>query len=53
MTTLALIAVRLAEEVLAVSARERWQGCRIFQAAAAFMSSIWFKIAAVTCLRVL
>ncbi len=47
MTTLALIAVRLAEGVLAVSARERWQGVQhLPSSSGGFMSSIWFKIGA-------
>ena len=47
MTTLALIAVRLAEEVLAASARERWHGVsNLPSSGSGFMSSVWFKIGA-------
>jgi hypothetical protein len=48
MTTLTLIAVRLAEEVLAVSARERFGGLQhLPNGGSDFLSSVWFKIAAV------
>jgi hypothetical protein len=45
MTTLTLIAVRLAEEVLAVSARDRWHGMHSVQKAnLAFPHSVWFIV---------
>jgi hypothetical protein len=48
MTTLTLIAVRLAEGVLASSARERWHGVSNPSSGNSdFMYSIWFKIAAI------
>jgi hypothetical protein len=47
MTSLALIAVRLAEGILAISARERWSGgVQHIQSGSDFASGVWFKIAA-------
>jgi hypothetical protein len=48
MTTLALIAVRLAEGALAASARDRWQGVQHLPNGGSIVHSAWFKIVAVT-----
>jgi hypothetical protein len=47
MTTLALIAVRLAEEALAISARDRWQGLQHIKSDTSFISNGWVKLAMV------
>jgi hypothetical protein len=48
MTTLTLIAVRLADEVLAASAHDRWQGVKHLKGSNIdFISSVWFKVAMV------
>jgi hypothetical protein len=45
MTTLALIAVHLAQGLMAVSARERWNGIQNLKSNTGFISSGWFKLA--------
>ena len=45
MTTLALIAVRLAEDALAVSARDRWQGIQHIKSDTGLISNRWVQLA--------
>jgi hypothetical protein len=47
MTTLALIAVHLAENVLAISAHDRWQGLKNIKSDTSFISNGWVKLALV------
>jgi len=52
MTTLALIAVKLAQGVVALSARERWQATQHLSSDNGIMTNKWFTIAMVVVLAV-